>query len=155
MPESLTRRANAADVSGGCPASFRNDVRLRPEPGPASPRNTRPASIGFRNLGAQYIKAQMATILHLTEASAYRRRVWIWHDLAHPLRVGGCERMLAWCAALFSLNTVLSPEDKADALDTSLRPLKMQKNQFGPVGEKISLVWQDGVYLCAASSVSS
>src|SRR6516225_2851213 len=29
MPESLTRRANAADVSGGCPASFRNDVRLR------------------------------------------------------------------------------------------------------------------------------
>src|SRR5215469_5084507 len=29
MPESLTRRANAADVSGGCPASFRNGVRLR------------------------------------------------------------------------------------------------------------------------------
>src|SRR6516225_8378846 len=29
MPESLTRRANAADVSGGCPASFRNHVRLR------------------------------------------------------------------------------------------------------------------------------
>jgi hypothetical protein len=29
MPESLTRRANAADVSGRCPASFRNHVRLR------------------------------------------------------------------------------------------------------------------------------
>src|SRR5262249_60517285 len=28
MPESLTRRANAADVNGGCPASFRNGVRL-------------------------------------------------------------------------------------------------------------------------------
>jgi hypothetical protein len=57
MPESLTRRANAAEVSGECPASIRNGVRLHfgmmsgfaSERCPASPRNTRPASIGLRN----------------------------------------------------------------------------------------------------------
>src|SRR5215475_698621 len=59
MPESLARRANAADASGGCPASFRNGVRLHfgmmsgfaSERCPASPRNPRPASIGFRTPG--------------------------------------------------------------------------------------------------------
>src|SRR5215475_9909942 len=104
MPESLARRANAADASGGCPASFRNGVRLHfgmmsgfaSERCPASPRNPRPASIGFRTRSPRALAARTRglTFHHAREPALARGHVVL------PRGAGGgfSLKMLYYCA---------------------------------------------------------
>jgi hypothetical protein len=77
MPESLTCRDYAANITCGCPASLRNRVRLHPEPRPPSRRNHRPASIGIRTLTQQTDtnESAAAKVFRQRSATAPRRAI--------------------------------------------------------------------------------